>query len=145
MTHTGSRRFPVLFAALATLALAGALLALLFSPVQAQEGEAPANPTGLSIAAASHDSVSLSWDDPEDDSITGYRILRRETDRQDPGVFTTINRNTGNARTAYTDDTVEPETRYVYRVKAINAHGVSGQSNYADADTPAEPQSHAHA
>ena len=82
----------------------------------------------------------LSWDDPKDDSITGYRILRRETDRQAPGVFTTINEDTGSARTAYTDGTVEPETRYVYRVKAINAHGVSGQSNYADADTPAEPQ-----
>ena len=139
MTHTGSRRFPVLFAALATLALAGAVLALLFSPVQAQEGDAPAAPTGLA-SEVSHDSVTLTWDDPKDDSITGYRILRRETDRQDPGVFTTINRNTGNARTAYTDGTVEPETRYVYRVKAINAHGVSGQSNYADADTPAAPR-----
>ena len=138
MTHTGSRRFTVLFAAIATLALAGALLALLFSPVQAQEGDAPAAPSGLA-SEVSHGHIVLSWDDPKDDSITGYRILRRETDRQDPGVFTTINRNTGSARTAYTDGTVEPETRYVYRVKAINAHGVSGQSNYADADTPAEP------
>ena len=115
------------------------MLALLFSPVQAQEGDAPAAPTGLA-SEVSHDSVTLTWDDPQDDSITGYRILRRETDRQAPGVFTTINENTGRARTAYTDGTVEPETRYVYRVKAINAHGVSGQSNYADADTPAEPQ-----
>ena len=139
MTHTGSRRFPVLFAALATLALAGTVLALLFSPVQAQEGDAPAAPTGLA-SEVSHDSVTLTWDDPGDDSITGYRILRRETDRQAPGVFTTINRNTGNARTAYTDGTVEPETRYVYGVKALNAHGVSGQSNYADADTPAAPR-----
>ena len=52
MTHTGSRRFPVLFAALVTLALAGAVLALLFSPVQAQEGDhhqqpPPGPPTGL--------------------------------------------------------------------------------------------------
>ena len=139
MTHTGSRRFTVLFAAIATLALAGALLALLFSPVQAQEGDAPAAPSGLA-SEVSHDSVTLTWDDPKDDSITGYRILRRETDRQDPGVFITINRNTGNASTAYTDGTVEPETRYVYRVKAINAHGVSGQSNYADVDTPAAPR-----
>ena len=104
-----------------------------------EASEPPAAPQNL-ISAAAHDHVVLSWDDPKDDSITGYRILRRETDRQAPGVFTTINRNTGLARTAYTDGTVEPETRYVYRVKAINAHGVSGQSNYADADTPAEPQ-----
>ena len=138
MTHTGRQRFTVLLAAIAALALAGAVLALLFSPVQAQEGDAPPAPTGLA-SEVSHDSVTLTWDDPQDDSITGYRILRRETDRQAPGVFTTINENTGSARTAYTDGTVEPETRYVYRVKAINAHGVSGRSNYADADTPAEP------
>ena len=39
MTHTGRRRFPILFAALAALALAGAVLALLFSPVQAQNAD----------------------------------------------------------------------------------------------------------
>ena len=100
--------------------------------------EPPAAPQNL-IAAVAHDRVVLSWDDPGDDSITGYRILRRETDRQDPGVFTTIDEDTGSAEIAYTDDTVEPEMRYVYRVKAINAGGVSEQSGYADADTPAEP------
>ena len=63
MTRTGRRRFPILFAP------AGAALALLFSPVQAQDGSAPAKPTGLT-AVVSHDSVTLAWDDPQDDSIT---------------------------------------------------------------------------
>ena len=35
MTRTDRRRFPVLIAAITALALAGAALALLFSPVQA--------------------------------------------------------------------------------------------------------------
>ena len=39
MTHTDSRRFPILFATISALALAGAVLALLFSPVQAQEAD----------------------------------------------------------------------------------------------------------
>ena len=36
---------------------------------------APAKPTGL-ISAASHDNVLLAWDDPVDDTVTGYQILR---------------------------------------------------------------------
>ena len=38
----------------------------------------PAKPTGLSAAVVSHDAVTLTWDDPQDDSITGYVILRRD-------------------------------------------------------------------
>ena len=78
MTRADRRRFPILIAAITILALAGVALALLFSTVQgAQEGSAPAKPTGLT-ATASHDSVALTWDDPNDDSITGYVILRRK-------------------------------------------------------------------
>ena len=39
MTRTDRRRFPILLAVIAALALAGAVLGLLFSPVQAQESE----------------------------------------------------------------------------------------------------------
>ena len=39
LTRTDRRRFPILIAAIAVLALAGAALGLLFSPVQAQESE----------------------------------------------------------------------------------------------------------
>ena len=77
MTRTDRRRFPVLFAAIAALALAGAALGLLLSPLQAQEGSVPASPTGLT-AEVSHDSVILSWDDPGDDTITGYQVLRSD-------------------------------------------------------------------
>ena len=100
--------------------------------------EPPASPTGLS-ATASHDSVTLSWDDPGDDSITGYVILRRNRDIHAEGEFTNLVEDTGAAATTYTDDTVEPETPYTYRIKAINEHGESERSRWFHIDTPAAP------
>ena len=61
---------------LAALGLAVSLFAFLVWPAYAKEGSTPAKPTGL-YATASHNSVTLTWDDPQDDSITGYVILRR--------------------------------------------------------------------
>jgi hypothetical protein len=46
----------------------------------AQSADPPAKPTGLTASPASHDSVTLTWDDPGDDSITGYQVLRRSRD-----------------------------------------------------------------
>ena len=109
MTRTDRRRFPVLFAAIAALALAGA---------------ASAKPTGLT-ATASHDRVVLTWNDPNDDGITGYVILRRNRDTDVQGQFTELVNDTGSAATGYTDDSVEPARSYTYRIKAINGHGVS--------------------
>ena len=127
---------------LALIALGGGLLALHFagtSPAQAQDGSVPDQPTGLS-AEASHNRVNLTWDDPNDDSITHYQVLRRDRDVHDTGEFVTIESDTGSAATSYTDDTVEAEKRYVYRVVAVNANGESQWSKFDRADTPAAPQ-----
>ena len=45
-------------------------------PVEPDVGEPPAAPTGLT---ATHDGVGvmLEWDDPDDDTIVGYRVWRR--------------------------------------------------------------------
>ena len=107
-------------------------------PTPGPTPEPPASPTGLS-ATASHDQVTLSWDDPGDDSITGYVILRRNRDIHAEGEFTTLVEDTGAAATTYTDDTVEPETPYTYRIKAINEHGESERSRWFHIDTPAAP------
>ena len=100
----------------------------------------PDKPTGLS-AAVSHDTVTLAWDDPQDDSITGYVILRRDREIHPVGTFVTITGDTGSAdTTTYTDDTVEPDKQYVYRIKAINEHGkVSEISDWVRGFTPAAP------
>ena len=103
--------------------------------------EPPATPTGLSAAVISHDTVTLTWDNPQDDAITGYVILRRDREIHPVGTFVTIADDTGSADTTYTDDTVEPDKQYVYRIKAINEHGqVSEISSWVRADTPAAPE-----
>ncbi len=134
--RTDRRRFPVLIAAIAALAVA---MALLFSTVQAQEGSAPDKPRGLS-ATASHDSATLTWDDPGDDSITGYVILRRNRDTDRKGEFRELVADTGAAAATYTDDTVVAETNYTYRIKAINEHGVSPRSRWFHINVPAAPE-----
>ena len=141
MTLTARPRLLIRFAVLAALAIGIVMLALSSTgsnTVGAQDGSAPAKPTGV-VATATHDSVALAWDDPSDASITHYQIFRRDRDVHDTGEFVTIEENTGSAAASYTDDTVEPETRYVYRMKAVNQHGASTWSNFVQADTPAAP------
>ena len=86
-----------------------------------------------------HNSVTLSWRDPQDDSITGYVILRRDKAIHEEGIFQDVEDDTGSADTTYTDDTAEPNRQYVYRIKAINAAGLSEISSWVRAYTPAAP------
>ena len=124
-------------AAVAVVVLAAGVL-YPSAPATAQHGSVPARPTGLSAAAA-HDSVKLSWDDPGDADISGYEILRRDRALDAVGVFHTIEDDTATAAAAYTDATVAVGGSYVYRVKALNAHGAGPRSSYARADVPRAP------
>ena len=83
----------------------------------------PSAPTGL-IATPSHDRVSLSWDDPQNGSITGYQIWRGA----DATSLASIQADTGSAATTYVDDTVKAKTAYHYAVSAINSTGTSDKS-----------------
>ena len=104
----------------------------------AEPAEPPAKPRGLS-ATATHDSVTLTWDDPGDDSITGYVIQRRVRVNDTGGDFSVLVADTGSAATTYTDITVAASTTYTYRIKAINDHGTSERSRWFHIDTPAAP------
>ncbi len=95
----------------------------------------PPAPRNLTGVANGDGSVTLSWDAPGDDSVTGYRILIRHTVKQAPGVFSKLAANTGTTATTYTDRVASPETRYAYRVKAINAAGAGKRSNYVKVTT----------
>ena len=68
--------------------------------------------------------MTLTWDDPQDDNITGYVILRRDKDIHEEGTFETVAPDTGSTETTYIDATIEPDKRYVYRIKAINRRWV---------------------
>ena len=108
-------------------------------PDEPAPSEPPAKPTGLT-ATATHDRVVLTWDDPQDDTIDGYVILRRNREDDKKGKFSELEPNTGSAATTYTDDTVAAETTYTYRIKAINQHGVSERSRWLHIDIPAAPE-----
>ena len=97
----------------------------------------PAAPTGLIAARIGHSVLTLTWDDPQDDTITGYRILRgAEADN-----LAVINSDTASNATEYEDDTVAPETTYHYAVLARSANGEGTQSDIISATTPAAPKS----
>ena len=87
----------------------------------------PDKPTGLGGRAV-EDLVTLTWDDPQDDGITGYQVLRRDNS-SDTGDFAVLEDDTGTAATTYEDASVEPGGRYTYRVRARNAAGLGGESD----------------
>ena len=109
------------------------------APAAGQSGAVPDRPARPVVDAVGHDFVTLSWDDPGDATITGYQILRRNRDVDAVGDFTIVEDDTANADTVYTDRSVEAAIRYVYRVKARNAHGLSLRSPYIRAETLSEP------
>ena len=95
----------------------------------------PAAPTGLIAARIGHSVLTLTWDDPQDDTITGYRVLRgTEADN-----LAVINSDTASNATEYEDDTVAPETAYHYAVLARSANGEGAQSDIISATTPQLP------
>ena len=81
--------------------------------------------------------VELSWADPDDDVITGYRVLRKVVDAG--ADFAVIKADTGTTELWYSDATVEPGTRYAYRVQAIYPDDFSSLFNDVAVETDALP------
>ena len=97
----------------------------------------PGRPRNLTGTANPDGTVTLSWDAPNDDSVTGYQILRRRPGEGEQTLLVHVN-DTGSTATEYTDNDVAPDVRHAYRVKAINALGLSRQSNFVGV-TPTQP------
>ena len=97
----------------------------------------PGRPLNLTGAANADGTVTLSWDAPNDDTVTGYRILRRKPTEGENTLLVHVN-DTGSTATEYTDHDVTPDVRHTYRVKAINAVGISRRSDYVRV-TPTQP------
>ena len=94
----------------------------------------PTAPTDLTATLNADGSITLSWTAPDDGSVTGYQILRRKP-QEGEDALTVYVADTGSAATTYTDTGADPDTRYVYRVKAVNSAGVGPTSNFARIDT----------
>ena len=93
--------------------------------------ETAVDPPELRIFA-DHGRVTIGWDAPEDDSVTGYRILRRVQ----WGDEETLVDDTGRGVTAWVDRRVSPGTAYAYRLQALHDGQPGTRSRYLFALTP---------
>ena len=94
----------------------------------------PAAPFIGAIAVSPDGDLLLSWFNlKEDDSITGYQILRGP----DADSLVVIEDGTGSSSTSYTDTAPPAGQTHTYGVKARNASGLSDLSNTLTATVPA--------
>jgi hypothetical protein len=91
----------------------------------------PETPTGLVASASSPTQVNLVWQD-RSSSEEGFQIERRGGSG---GSFLPLTVVPTNA-TTYSDNTVQPNTVYAYRVLAFNSSGTSGYSPDVQLVTP---------
>ena len=101
------------------------------TPVTPVTAGAPADPTGLTGALDGNGGVTLSWTDPYDSAITGYRVLRGADARS----LVVIAEDTGSAAVSYTDAAPAANATHVYAVQARNAAGLSQLSATFSATT----------
>ena len=104
-------------------------------PDQQEPTGSPPAPQNLTAVVNQDGSVTLVWDAPDDDSVTGYRVLRRRPTMDEDTLLVHVE-DTGSTATTYTDSEVTGGVRHVYRVKAINAAGLSERSNHVKVDPP---------
>ena len=99
-------------------------------------GVVPDKPLNL-ISSSTHNSITLNWDDPSDDSITGYKITSRTSDQRS---LSTLVSNTGSSNPFYVVENLIPDTTYIFKVIAINDVGESTPSSFTRVSTEPEPQ-----
>ena len=101
------------------------------TPVTPVVAGAPAAPAGLTGTLDGNGGVSLSWTDPGDSAISGYRVLRGADARS----LVVIAGDTGTAALSYTDAAPAANATHVYAVQARNATGLSRLSATFSATT----------
>ena len=86
----------------------------------------PAKPRGLT-ATGGNAQVTLSWDDPQDVSISGWQVKYKEGDGSD-GSWEDIP-NSSASTTGYTVTGLRNGTRYEFRLRAVNSAGAGEVSD----------------
>ena len=92
----------------------------------------PAAPNLTGTPLTPEGQVMLVWQDPSDDSITGYQILRGP----DADSLAVIEEDTGSSATIYTDTSPPAGQTHTYAVKARNAAGLSPLSDTVTVTVP---------
>ena len=93
----------------------------------------PAAPQNLRFGATTNTTITLIWDDPDDATITGYKVLSRAA-LTEPNLAVLVS-DTGSAETTHTVTGLNPDTIYVFRVVALGEHGESAWSNFVRPST----------
>ena len=93
--------------------------------------EPPPAPQNLVATVNSDGSVTLTWEAPDDDGITGYRILRRRPTEEEDTLLVYV-ADTESTATTYTDTNVTAGVQHAYRVMAINGAGAGPVSNFVN-------------
>ena len=103
--------------------------------VTVTDDDVPAKPTGLS-AAGGNVQVTLNWSDPEDESITGYKVRQKKGSAGWGGWSAIADSDDETVRHMVTG--LENGSRYRFRIRAVNSNGDGAQSEVVEA-TPTAP------
>ena len=115
MNQLATRTTAVFAAMIAVIILAFAMVMTVSAQTE------PERPTDLTATATDHDTVSLTWNHPDPDSVDHYQVLSR---RADSGTgLTQVGTST---TTSFQHDGLEPESTYIYRVRPVNSAGRRG-------------------
>ena len=108
------------------------------STVNARPIAVPAAPTALSATAGATE-VALTWDDPANDTITGYQVSTDGGETFADIDDTDISENDTDNTLAYTVTGLTNGTEYTFALRAENASGVGAASTVTAPTLPAAP------
>lgn len=86
-------------------------------------GTAPDQVTGLSASTVNDKALSLSWTANSDADLAGYNIYRSTDSGFSPNAYNLIGFSTTNS---FTDDWLNPDTSYYYKVAAVDKKNNEG-------------------
>ena len=100
-------------------------------PITSNTGQVtkPSPPIKFTATVVSPTQINLSWSPPVEDGnspITGYKI---EVKKDDANSFTTLVADTKSVANSYSHTNVTTNSKYTYRISAINAIGISDTTN----------------
>ncbi len=89
----------------------------------------PASPGHITSTVNDDGNIVLTWADPGDSEITGYRIHRRLPQRGETKMAVHVS-DTMSTETTFTDERTHPSTQNVYRVSAVRGAVVGPWSSF---------------